>query len=58
MDPMTPPNTVNFLIVGYIVLLGGLLVYLVSLRIRYRQVQVDKQFLEELRRTTARREEY
>ncbi len=58
MDPMTPPNTGNFLIVGYIVLLGGLLVYLVSLRIRYRQVQVDKQFLEELRRTTARREEY
>ncbi len=58
MDPMTPPNTVNFMIAGYVVLLGGLLVYLVTLRIRYRQVEVDKRFLEELRRTTARREEY
>ncbi len=47
MQPM-PPDTTVYMMAGYVVMLGGILLYLVSLWVRYRQVQADMALLEEI----------
>lgn len=51
MDPTTPPNTTPFMIAGYVVLVGGILLYIASLIIRYKQAITDWLFLDELERS-------
>ncbi len=48
MTPTTPPNTTPFLIAGYVVLLGGLVLYVVTLFWRYKQALADRAFLDEI----------
>jgi hypothetical protein len=42
-----PANTLNYMIAGYIVIFGIMLIYLVSLRLRRRNLQQDLEVLEE-----------
>ncbi len=42
-----PPDTGNYLIAGYAVIFGGMLLYLVSLVIRRRRLEQDLAALEE-----------
>jgi hypothetical protein len=44
----TPANTVNYMIAGYSVIFGVMLVYLASLIIRHRNLRQDLNTLKEL----------
>ncbi len=55
MEPTVPPNTTPYLIAGYVVMLGGLLLYIVSLVVRYRQARADLAFLDEMGRSERER---
>jgi hypothetical protein len=43
-----PANTVSYLIAGYAVIFGSMLVYLVSLLVRTRNLSQDEAMLKEL----------
>jgi CcmD family protein len=43
-----PANTVNYMIAGYVVIFGVILIYLLSLYVRQRNLQRDLEVLEEL----------
>ena len=43
-----PANTTNYMIAGYAVIFGVMLIYLVSLLIRQRNLQKDLEVLEEI----------
>jgi hypothetical protein len=43
-----PANTVNFMIAGYVVIFGVILIYLVSLAVRSRNLKQDLEVLEEV----------
>lgn len=47
----TPANTLNYMIAGYVVIFGVMLIYLVSLRLRRRNLQQDLEVLEETQET-------
>lgn len=42
-----PANTLNYMIAGYFVIFSIMLIYLVSLRLRRRNLQQDLEVLEE-----------
>ncbi len=50
------PNTMNYMIAGYAVLFGGLLIYLSSLYIRRRNLRQDLDMLRELEKSEENRE--
>ena len=41
-------DTTNFMIAGYVIIFGVMLIYLVSLLVRQRNLQKDMQVLEEI----------
>ena len=43
-----PANTTNFMIAGYAVIFGVMLIYLISLMVRQRNLQKDLEVLEEI----------
>jgi hypothetical protein len=43
-----PADTLNFMIAGYSVIFGGLIVYLVSLAVRWRSLSQDEVTLKDL----------
>jgi len=43
-----PANTTNFMIAGYAVIFGVMLIYLISLLVRQRNLQKDLEVLEEI----------
>ena len=43
-----PANTVNYMIAGYVVIFGIMLIYLASLAIRTRNLQQDLEVLRDL----------
>ena len=43
-----PANTTNYMIAGYAVIFGVMLLYLISLSIRQRNLQKDLEVLEEI----------
>jgi len=43
-----PANTTNYMIAGYVVIFGVMLIYLISLLIRQRNLQKDLEVLEEI----------
>ena len=43
-----PANTTGFMIAGYAVIFGVMLIYLISLLIRQRNLQKDMEVLEEI----------
>ncbi len=43
-----PANTTSFMIAGYAVIFGVMLVYLISLLVRQRSLQKDLEVLEEI----------
>ena len=45
---MEPIETTNYMIAGYAVIFGVMLVYLVSLFVRWRNLKQDVQILQEL----------
>ena len=45
---MEPIETTNYMIAGYAVIFGVMLVYLVSLFVRWRNLKQDMQVLQEL----------
>lgn len=45
---MDIPDTTSFMIAGYAVIFGVMLVYLVSLALRFRKLRQDEQTLDEL----------
>jgi len=44
----TPANTMVYFVAGYAVIFGIMLIYLVSLVVRHRNLTQEKQMLEEL----------
>jgi hypothetical protein len=44
----TTPNTVNFMILGYVVIFGVMAAYLGSLLVRFRNLRQDEKTLDEL----------
>jgi hypothetical protein len=44
----TTPNTVNFMIIGFVVIYGVMAVYLGSLVVRFRSLRQDEKTLDEL----------
>ncbi len=44
----TPANTLGYFIAGYTVIFGTMLVYLVSLVVRHRNLMQEKRMLEDL----------
>lgn len=48
MEPTLPPETTSYMIAGYVVLVGGILLYLATLWLRHRHAREDWQLLEEL----------
>jgi len=44
------PDTVKYMIAGYVVIFGVMAVYLVSLFLRWRSLQRDLQMLEEMQK--------
>ena len=48
---MEPIETTNYMIAGYTVIFGVMLVYLVSLFVRWRNLKQDVQVLQELEET-------
>ncbi len=47
-----PADTVSYMIAGYVVIFGVILIYLLSLYIRQRNLQRDLEVLEELEEKT------
>jgi hypothetical protein len=47
------PNTSAYMIAGYVVIFGVILIYLASLAIRRRNLKQDLEMLEDLDRSTA-----
>lgn len=45
-----PPNTDGYMVAGYIVIFGVMLIYLVSLVVRQRSLSKDLELLEDLER--------
>ncbi len=43
-----PANTTNYMIAGYAVIFGVMLIYLISLLVRQRNLQKDLEVLEEI----------
>ncbi len=43
-----PANTTNYMIAGYTVIFGVMLIYLISLLVRQRNLQKDLEVLEEI----------
>lgn len=43
-----PANTTNYMIAGYAVIFGIMLIYLISLLVRQRSLQKDLEVLEEI----------
>lgn len=43
-----PANTLNYMIAGYVVIFGIMIVYLASLIIRWRNLRQDEELLEQL----------
>ena len=43
-----PANTINYMIAGYVVILGTLLTYIISLFLRWRKLKLEEQNLQEL----------
>ncbi len=43
-----PANTMNYMIAGYVVIFGIMIVYLASLIIRWRNLRQDEELLEQL----------
>jgi hypothetical protein len=43
-----PADTTNFMIAGYIIIFGVMLIYLFSLLVRQRNLQKDMEVLEEI----------
>ncbi len=43
-----PANTTSYMIAGYVVIFGIMLIYLISLLIRQRNLQKDLEVLEEI----------
>jgi hypothetical protein len=43
----TPANTLNYMIAGYIVIFGVMLLYLISLSVRRRNLTQDLEILED-----------
>jgi len=43
-----PANTTSYMIAGYVVIFGVMLIYLVSLLVRSRNLEQDLELLEEL----------
>ncbi len=50
MPADAPANTLSYMIAGYVVIFGIMLVYLVSLVVRRRNLRQDEETLEELER--------
>jgi len=50
-----PPETTNYMIAGYIVILGVMSIYVVSLFLRRRKLEQDVKILEELEDQTDNR---
>ena len=50
-----PPETTNYMIAGYIVILGVMSIYVVSLFLRHRKLEQDVKILEELEDQTDNR---
>lgn len=48
MDPQGPANTVGYMVAGYSVIFGVMIVYLVSLIVRWRNLRQDEQMLEDV----------
>jgi hypothetical protein len=44
-----PANTTSYMIAGYAVIFGVMLIYLISLLVRQRNLQKDLEVLEEIR---------
>ncbi len=44
----TPANTMSYMLAGYGVIFGTMIIYLVSLVIRWRNLRQDEEMLEEL----------
>lgn len=49
----TPPNTSGYMIAGYAIAFGVMLLYVVSLAVRFRSLQQDLSTLEDLDETKA-----
>ncbi len=47
MPGQMPPDTTSYMILGYAVAFGGMVLYLVSLWVRRRNLEADLQVLEE-----------
>ena len=45
---LAPPETTNYMIAGYIVILGVMIIYVVSLFLRHRKLEQDLEILEEV----------
>jgi hypothetical protein len=43
-----PANTVSYMVAGYVVIFGAMLLYLVSLIVRWRNLKQDRAMLEDL----------
>jgi hypothetical protein len=46
----TPANTMAYMIAGYAVIFGVMLIYIVSLVVRHRNLRQEEQLLEELQK--------
>lgn len=45
----TPANTMGYMIAGYAVIFGVMLIYMVSLVVRWRNLRQDEQLLQDLK---------
>ena len=45
---LAPPETTNYMIAGYIGILGVMIIYVVSLFLRHRKLEQDLEILEEV----------
>ena len=45
---MDIPDTTNFMIAGYVVIFGTMMIYLASLILRFRKLRRDEQTLDEM----------
>jgi hypothetical protein len=49
-----PANTLNFMLAGYGVIFGVMIIYLASLVIRWRNLRQDEQILEQVKKKPAK----
>lgn len=42
-----PAQTLNYMIAGYLVIFGAVLIYVISLAARWKKLQEEKKYLEE-----------